>query len=185
MLFAVGDFLCVPYRPFAGPLSKNDTMFEACLAHPERFTLPMTRGEIRATVASVVTNPENAVWEVWRGSAFVGILLLDRIVPGLDARWHFVFFDDELLGKLALLKEFARRCFADWHFERLTFEVPEHLAVLTSFARRKLGFRYEGERPGLRKQAALGSRRERAYFDGTTWRDVVVMRLLKEDACAD
>ena len=89
----------LPYRPFQGDLSKNDRILDECVKHPERFTLPMSDQDIRITAASYLTNPANRVWEVWRGSEFVGILLLSRIVEGLDALWQSVGF---YLGWLGL-----------------------------------------------------------------------------------
>ena len=136
----------------------------------------MTRQDIRVTAAWYLTDPSNLVWEVWRGTSFVGIILLDRIVPNVDARWHFVFFDGNLIGKQAVLLEFVRRAFT-LPLERLSLEIPENVASLISFARRKLGFTYEG---GDRK----GARREHSHFDGTRWHDTMLLRLLKSEfAC--
>lgn len=183
--FAVGDYLCWPYHPFSGDLSKNDLILDTCAAHPERFTLPMTRNDIRTTAAWYLTDPDNMAWEVWQGGTFSGILLLDHVVPRLDARWHFVFFDANLIGKQQLLREFLRRAFDELPLERISLEIPANVASLISFARRKLGFRYEGETdlPIANMSpvwiARMGSRREHAYFDGTTWHDIMLLRLLK------
>lgn len=173
MIFAVDPYLVTPYRALAGNLRKNDLVLAECVAHPERFLVSPTAGvDPRVAVARTLTDPDNAAWEVWQNDTITGIILLDRIVWGVDARWQFVFFDDDLTSKIALLREFARRCFADAGFHRLTFEAPEHMTTLHGFARRKLGFRAEG---GV--DAPL-SRREQAYFDGETWRDLVTLRLL-------
>lgn len=186
--FAVGPWLVVPYRPFVGALSKNDRILEECVRHPERFTLPMTRDDIHATAAWYLTDPDNLVHEVWRGSSLVGIFLLDRIVPAVDARWHFVFFDGELVGKLALLREFLNRLFGALSLQRVTLEAPANAVQLISFARRKLGFRYEGEnrmsdKPvSMRWAASQGSRRERSYLNSTgEWLDVICLRLLASE----
>jgi RimJ/RimL family protein N-acetyltransferase len=183
--FAVGPWLVVPYRPFVGSTSKNDRILAECVAHPERFTLPMTRDDIRTTAAWYLTDPNNLAYEVWRAGSLVGIFLLDRIVPAVDARWHFVFFDGELVGKLALLHEFLRRLFDALALQRITLEAPVNAVQLISFARRKLGFRYEGEnrmsdKPVSMKWAAgQGSRRERSYLSASgEWLDVVCLRLL-------
>ena len=171
--FAVGDYLVVPYRPFVGNQQKNTRILEECAKHPERFTLPMTRADIMTTAAWYLTDPGNLAWEVWNGSEIIGILLLDRIVPRVDARWHFMFFDGNLVGKQALLQEFVRRAFT-LPLERLSMEVPENVASLISFVRRKLGFSYEG---GNLK----GSRRERSHLDGERWHDVILLRLRKSE----
>ena len=174
MIFAVESYLCTPYRPLAGALAKNDAILAACVAHPERFLVSPRSGDPRVLVARAVTDPDNAVWEVWQNDTCCGILLLDRIVPGIDARWQFVFFDDDLASKLALLREFARRCFADAGLHRLTFEAPSHMTTLLKFARAKLGFKPEAGARGL-------SRRERAYHDGAAWHDLVTLRAFAED----
>ena len=171
--WAVGEYLVVPYQPFQGNLEKNEVILAACEAHPERFTVPMTRGDMRASVAWMLTNPLSLTWEVWRGGELVGILHLDRIVPNVDARWHFVFFDGELVGKQALLQEFMRRAF-ELPLERLSIEIPENVASLISFVRRKLGFSYEG---GNLK----GSRREHSHFDGKRWYDIILLRLRRTE----
>ena len=173
MIFGCDGFLVTPYQPLFGNQAKNDVLLAACQTYPERFLVSARSGDPRAQVAALVTDPRNACWEVWRDGAFVGILLLDRIVAGIDARWQFVFFDDDLQGKTALLREFARRCFHEAGLHRLTIEAPEHMSVLLSYARKALGFAYEGKQP---------SRREQAYHDGTRWRDVVTLRLFAEEA---
>lgn len=162
MIFQHTDYLVTPYRPLTGALSKNDVILAKCVAHPERFLVSPLSGEPRVVLARQLTDPNNAAWEVWRGGAFVGILLLDRIVPLIDARWQFVFFDDELASKAPLLNEFAERCFSEFGLHRLTVEAPDYMNVLIGFARRKLDFVREGVR-------------NHAYHDGTQWRDIVVM----------
>lgn len=169
MIFAVGDYLATPYRPLAGNLRKNDLVLAECVAHPERFLVSPRSGDPRLVLAHALTSADNAAWEVWQNDTIVGILLLDRIVWGIDARWQFVFFDDDLTSKTALLREFARRCFTEAGFHRLTIEAPEYMSVLLGFARRKLKFVTEGERAA-------------AYHDGTTWHALVTLRLFAEDA---
>lgn len=171
--WAVGDYLVVPYRPFVGNQQKNALILEECAKHPERFTLPMTRQDIMTTAAWYLTDPNNLAWEVWKGGTMCGILLLDRIVPRVDARWHFVFFDGELVGKQALLREFLRRAFA-LPLERVSIEIPENVRSLISFVRRRLDFQYEGG-------DQQGARREHSHFDGTRWHDVMLLRLLRSE----
>ena len=177
--WASDPYLVVPYQPFVGASNKNDIILTKALEHPERF-LVSRFGDAHILVARLLTSPESMVWEVWHQGQLCGILILDRIVPAIDARMHLVFFDDELASKVALLREFTRRCFADFGLARLSFEAPEHNTTLLGFVRRKLGFRYEGESagPGARRS----SRRERAYWDGARWQDVVVLRKLAEGA---
>lgn len=143
----------------------------------------------------LVTHPEHLVWEVWRGEEFVGILLLRRITPKVDALLHFAFFDRNLVGKVKLLRQFLRYCFEDLGFQRISMEVPEFVDQLVSFIRRKLAFRFEGE-AAVRAHplfaelhaaskpenlhvwiAKHGSRRQRAYWRNGVWHDVLCLRL--------
>lgn len=181
MIFAVADLLVAPYRPFAGASAKNDAIFAACVAHPERFLVSPRSGDPSMLTGELLTAPTTRAWEVWQNDVCKGILLLDRIVPAVDARLQFVFFDDELASKTPLLLTFIERCFAEFGFARLSFEVPEHMNVLLGFARRKLGFRFEGEGSWEGAKVRLGSRRERAYWDGARWHDVMLLRRHAED----
>lgn len=168
MIFGHDTYLCTPYRPLAGALSKNDAILDACMEHPDRFGVSPISGDPRVLVASLLTDPRNAAWEVWRGGAFVGIILLDRIVPNIDARWNFVFLDDELASKAGLLNVFADMCFAEFGLQRLSLEVPTHMTTMTSFAKRKLRLELEGIR-------------SHAYFDGARWHDVTLLRRMASE----
>jgi hypothetical protein len=181
MIFAVEPYLVTPYRPLTGALSKHDAIRDTCLAHPARFLVSPRSGDPGALIAHTLADPANAAWEVWRGGTLVGILWLDRIVAGIDARLQFAFFDDELGSKEPLLQAFIARCYADFGLVRLTTEVPECMSNLIGFVRRKLGFRYEGETHAPASVARRGSRRERAYWDGTRWHDIMVLRHLGEE----
>ena len=120
------------------------------------------------------------------------------LVPGLDALAHFAFFDRQLLGKRKLVVSMIGWAYRELRLRRLSCEIPEHLEALVRFARAKLGFRYEGEvaASGHREVRALekrrihgparwvakwGARREQAHFDGTVWRDLTCLRLLREE----
>lgn len=183
MIFAVADYLVTPYRPFGGYAAKNDIIIAKAVEHPERFLVSPRSGDPEVLVAQLLTDPRNASWEVWRNDTFVGILCLDRVVPFIDARLQFVFFDDELASKAPLLNEFVERCFVELGLQRLTFEAPEHMTMLTTFARRKLGFNYEGSDTTTGVGAArVGSRRDAAYHDGERWCAVTVLRRLANAA---
>lgn len=175
--FAVGDYLVVSYRPFVGASHKNDAVLVHAVRHPERFLVSPLSGDPQVLVAQLLTDPRNAAWEVWRSDTFIGILCLDRVVPRIDARLQFVFFDDELANKATLLNDFVKRCFDDFGLTRITYEAPANMTMLTGFVRRKLGFGYEGSdfesHAGF---ASVGSRRQRAYFDGERWHDLIVLR---------
>lgn len=165
--FAIESYLCVPYRPFVGNAAKNELILARCEAYPERFLASPRSGNPRMLVAAMLTDPDNLAWEVWQSGGLCGIILLDRIVPSIDARMHCVFFDDELVSKVTLVRGFMARCVTELLFERLTLEVPAHMTTLTGFARRKLGFVEEG-------------RRLRAYHDGLAWHDLVTLGILRE-----
>lgn len=136
----------------------------AAQENPQWFGVESTAEDRQMSAYLLLTAPSNLTWEVWRGGELVGILLLWRIVPRVDALLHFVFFDRDLVGKVRLLRNFLRYCFEDLGFQRISFEVPETPApvgvkieghdkttrkarnnTLLSFVRRKLSFRFEGE----------------------------------------
>jgi hypothetical protein len=167
VIFGRDGYLVKPYEPLAGASAKNDALLAAVAAHPERLLVSPRSGDIRVLAAAVVTDPDNAAFEVWRGPACCGIILLDRIVPAIDARWQFAFWDNDLASRAGLLREFARRCFVEADLGRLTLEVPTHMAVLLRFARKALGALDEGTR-------------QRAYHDGGAWRDLAVLRVSHE-----
>lgn len=169
MIFASDDYLCLPYRPFMGAASKNDATLAHAVAHPERFLISPLSGHPAVLVAALLTDPRNGAWEVWRHDRYVGILLLDRVVPRIDARLHFVFLDDELASKAPLLREFVQRCFDEFGLRRLSFEAPAHMGMLTGFVRRKLKFIGEGSRA-------------ESYFDGERWHEVTLLAKFAPEA---
>jgi hypothetical protein len=162
MIFGHSGYLTTPYRPFTGALAKNDAILAAAEAHADRFLVSACSGNPQVLVARLLTDPNNAVWEVWHGVAICGILLLDRIVPRVDARLQFVFFDDELSSKAPLLNDFVALCFNEFGLHRLTFEAPTPMTTLLGFTKRKLGFADEGVRVD-------------SYNDGVRWYGVRTM----------
>lgn len=169
MIFGADGLLATPYAPFSGAVDKADIVLTAAVAHPDRFLVSPRSGDPQVLVARLLTDPDNAAWEVWRGASFCGILLLDRIVPRVDARLQFVFFDDELASKATLLNDFAERCFTEFGLHRLTFEAPTCMKTLTGFVRRRLGF-------------AAESWRMSAYHDGTKWHDLATYSRIAPEA---
>jgi hypothetical protein len=178
-----------PYDPFDGHPIKNTLILDALVAHPALLPIPMDPQTARATWGAILTEPGHIVFEVWRDTEIVGVVWLTRILPRVDAVLQFYFFDRDLVGKRKLLQNFVRFCFRDLGFRRLTMEVPEG-ARIERFARKVLSFKLEGEsrprNPELPKAlsdsfvARQGSRREGVRFDGQTWTDVVVLRLMAE-----
>jgi hypothetical protein len=176
-----------PYVWSEGNPLKNTILLDAFAAHPEFLTTPADPDTARRVGAYMLTHPEHIVFEVWKDQEITGVMILTRVVPRVDALLHFLFVDKDLVGKRKLLQNFIGYCFTDLGFNRLSMEVPEGVKI-ERFARRVLRFRYEGEsrprNPELPKAlddvwlARQGSRREQSYSDGTTWKDIVLLRLL-------
>lgn len=170
----------------ANPLEIT-ALLDEFVAHPEFLTYPLPPDQARAVGADLMGNPANIVWSTYNDRDLTGCVILTRIVPRVDALLHFLFLDKDLASKRKLLNNILAYCFADLGFNRLSMEVPEGVR-LERFARKVLGFRLEGEtrdrNPELPKcldnrwVARQGSRREQAYFNGTGWSDVLLLRLL-------
>ena len=190
--------------PFVSTQAKVQKILEACIAHPWWFNAPATDEERALAAATLLHDPFNRIWEVWRGGVFVGLLLLWRIQPGVDAVMHFIFFDQNLVGKRSLILSFLGHCFEELGYRRISIEVPEFKSALLGFVRRKLGFRFEGESTveGMVVQHALrlkdphranhkeslsvvmasaGSRREAAHWHDGQWYDVLCLRQTKAE----
>lgn len=169
-------------------------LLDAFVEHPEYLTYPVEPLQARAIGAALLTDPNNVVWTTYADRRITGAVILTRIVPRVDALLHFMFGDRELVTKRRLLRNLITFMFRDLGFHRLSLEVPEGVR-LERFARKVLSFGLEGEcrprNPELPKGlsdnwvARQGSRRESAYFDGTAWRDVVLLRLLASEWVGD
>lgn len=129
------------------------------------------------------------VWEVYRGPALTGILLLDSIVDRTSAECHFVFFDKTLGDKLELCRTTMQLVFDQLGVHTLRVEIPAHVKPLVKFCR-KLGFRYESEvrEPAdpdvlsyAEEWAAIGSRKRHAMRYQGAWIDSVLLSVTKEE----
>jgi hypothetical protein len=190
--------------PFVSTPAKVQIILEACLKHPWWFNAPATDEERAMAAAVLIHDPYNKVWEVWRGGQFVGLLLLWRIQDRVDAVVHFVFFDQNLIGKRGLILSFLGHCYHELGYQRLSIEVPEFKMAMLGFARRKLGFRFEGEQEVLKMvvqhqlrlkdpyrsnhkesiavvMAGAGSRREAAHWHEGKWYDVLCLRQTRSE----
>ena len=112
----------------------------------DTYSCPRCRNRL-ATVGQKLANPNARVWEVWRQGdqpEIVGIAYLTDIIPGGDAKAHYVFWDKELMSKTRLLEEMIQWCFRDhpdWiALRRLTVEAPTFGYAFIRHAHRKLGF---------------------------------------------
>lgn len=189
------SYIVIPYSLTEGPREKHTLILDQLCARQQWTMTPMTYEERRANFATHLTNPQNGVYEVWQGSNLVGILGLHGVIPGVEAIFHFAFFDSNLVGKRTILLQFIRSCFRDFGLQRLVMLIPEPVETLIRFARAKLGFRYEGETrlighkalAGLGMEnphvwvARQGSRKERCHWQDGTWHDLIQLRLLAED----
>jgi len=188
----LADLTLVPYRWWVGDPSKNEKILDEFVAHPEWCTIPLEGDELRVVAAAALTAPDSSAWECWREGKLVGILLLTRVVPKVDALFHFLFFDHNLVGKRILLKRFFQWCFEHLELHRISMEASEHQHKYIKFCR-TMGFLYEGEakagtlgdskrldRPA-KELSEYGSRREQAYCYKGKWLDIQLLRLLPRD----
>jgi hypothetical protein len=98
-------------------------------------------------VSARLADPRAIVWEVWRVTPdpdIVGIAYLTDVIPGGDAKAHYVFWDRDLIGKTQLLERMIQWCFTEhpnWiPLRRITVEAPTFGFAFIRHAVRKLGF---------------------------------------------
>ena len=195
---SVERLFILPFDPDRGSPGKNTYILNQLEARPDWTVTPLDPLERRAALAGTLVSPQNYVCEVWRGGQIVGILVVQNILPHLEAEVHFVFFDGNLMGRRNLLKQWCRDVLVQFDLQRLVILIPEHVETLIRFARVKLGFRYEGE-SSLKGHPALdalgmenphvwvarqGSRRERSCLRNGTWVDTVQLRLHRDEVTA-
>ena len=124
------------------------------------------------------------VWDIWHGDEICGIFILNRVVPGIDAYAHFLFFDHELRNKRELCRVAMRQTFADTklNLHALRVEVPAHMGSLAGFLRKALGFKFEAERrlsdPALAKKA---SQRHHATLYLGNWENALMLSVTREE----
>ena len=169
-------------------------LIEGFVQHPEFSVYPLPLEQARQVGAWMLGNPGHIVWTTYQGKELTGTVILSRIVPPVDALLHFMFLDRNLVSKRKLLNNILGICFREFGFHRLSLEVPEGIR-LERFARSVLRFRYEGEirarNPELPASltdnwvAKQGSRVEEGYFNGTSWSDVLRLRLLASEWVGD
>lgn len=184
-----------PYPPIPSVLEKFSHIITKCCEHRPWFSdfdWDAPEQDKRSAVIGHLTASDATCWEVWRGSALVGILLANRIARHRDAYVHPVFFDHRLVDKAGICQSAMSWCFDRFDLEVLRFEVPTYAEALARFAQKKLGFRYEAEqRPftGLRSEAppltadvaSLGSRKHRATRYKGEWHDSLCLSLTRDE----
>jgi len=190
---SVERLLIVPFDPDRGTAEKNTYILDQLAQRPDWTVTPLSPEDRRIAAAAALVSPRNYVCEVWRGGEIVGILVVQNILPHLEAQIHFVFFDGNLVGR----RTWCQSVLEQFDLQRLIILIPEHVETLIRFARVKLGFRYEGE-SSLKGHPALaalgmenphvwvarqGSRRERSCLRNGTWVDTVQLRLHRDEVC--
>ncbi len=180
----------------------NTLLLDEMQEHPQWYNTPTSDEQRRLSAAHSLADPMTLKWGVWRGGDLLGILVLTKVEVHLDACFHFLFLDHNLVGKRDLLRRFLAYCFRELGFRRLSAEVPEDADKLLRFYR-KLGFRYEGEprasgltptaflaagAPGLRAIenapawiAKQGSRIEGVFWRDDRWIDKLRLRLTRPE----
>ena len=189
----IATTIAVPFTPV--PLDKFSAIVEKCVAHRPWFNdLLWNSGpeKVREAVIAYLADGFNngKLWEVWRGNELTGILLVNELVPFLDARCHFLFFDAKLADKHQLCLNAMAWLYEKVPLETLRVVIPTYARALLKFAR-KLGFRYEAEdRPfswpqdGRRltaDEARLGSRKHHATLYAGEWHDELLLSQTKAE----
>ena len=143
----------------------------------------------RAMVISRLSDHSARTWEVYRAGQLVGILQIDELVPGQDARAHLLFRDRSLADKRQLCLNMMGTVFEKYDLHVLRLEIPTYAAKLLGFARKALGFRFESENrpfswpssaaPLTADVARLGSRKHRAILHQGVWHDLLLLSLTR------
>lgn len=198
--------MAVPFDAGRGDPTRIVRILDHLASHASWFASNETPEQARLNAMYMMVNEEHWKYEVYSGGTFAGMLLLHRITPKVDALFHFTLLPAKetgvtLFGSRRLLWNFLGFAFETFQLQRISVEVPEHSPKVAHFFRQRLGFRYEGENDIARLQknkavlkfdtpgiptwvAGQGSRRERAHWDGTEWRDLILLRLLKSEYIA-
>lgn len=198
-----GNLICIPFDLGRGDPARVTRLLDHMAEHAHWFAAGLTPEEARANAAWMLANTEDWKFEIWSGGTFAGMFLLSRILPKVDALFHFTLLPAKetgvtLFGTRKLAHNFLGYAFETFDLQRISVEVPEHSPKLAHWLRQRLGFRYEGEMDTERLAknkaiirlgadgtaawvAAQGSRRERSHWNGTAWSDLLLLRLLRSE----
>lgn len=105
----------------------------------------------------------------WLVDDWTGLFYMTRIVPGVDAEIHYIFFDRRHRGRVELAREMLKYVFRKYNFRRLTVEIPLYSSKHTFEFISELGFTKEG-------------RKRKAIWHNDDWFDVAILGILKEEA---
>lgn len=206
-----GGLIAVPWDPFRGSqearAAKATQVLGWLTSHPFWFNAPMTTDELYAHTAKELTSGNHVIFEVWKGGEMVGLLCLSRVIHGVDGIAHFSFWGTSFFVGRHIVQNFLGWAFETFHLQRISMEVPANADRLLRVIRRQFNFRFEGEDdphlgelavalvksrpkgigsagdvPAARQWLAkFGSRREKSHWTGSTYTDVYLLRLLRED----
>jgi hypothetical protein len=109
---------------------------------------------------------------IWVVDDFVGLFYMTDIVPGIDAKTHYTFFDGRHKGREELTKGMIKFVFEKYNFVRLSTEVPLFVTDHVFKFVKLLGFRGEG-------------RKRKARFFKSEWFDVITYGILREEVMGD
>ena len=73
-----------------------------------------------------------------------GLMMLERMLPGVRGEVHFMFWDHKLSARTELLKDCVLWAFLSFDLERLETFVADYARAVRRFVEEKLGFTYEG-----------------------------------------
>lgn len=180
-----------PFTPL--PAEKLTFLLDKLVAHDPWFGDLLDTPEKRREASSayiVDACVSGRVWECWRDTTLVGLLLLNEMVPFQDARCHFVFFDSKLADKEQLCLQLMAHAYDSIPLEVLRVQIPTYAKALLKYIR-KLGFRYEAESrifswptnasPLSADVAKLGSRLHRASLYRGSWHDVLLLSQTRDE----
>lgn len=78
---------------------------------------------------------------------FVGVYNMTNMIPGLDAKVHYSFFDRRHKGREDMSKAMMKYIFEEYRFHRLSVEIPFYSKAKVAFNFVvSLGFIYEGRK---------------------------------------
>lgn len=159
---ATATYEAVPFDPWTpgrehivSRIIREVAQFETLFTDYERACVPLCGNPYScekcmnrlALVGAKLADPRARVWEVWKQGEnpdIVGIAYLTDIIPGGDAKAHYVFWDRDLMGKTQFLENMIQWCFTDhpnWiALRRLSVEAPTFGYAFIRHAYRKLGF---------------------------------------------
>ena len=201
-------YLSVPFSP--KPEAKVNYILDRLCEH-DTWWSDFERGR-RETAARLLMAQTNAIFEVWafgsdvvQGQQPAGIVAITDIIPGVDAKCHFIFFDARLRDKTPLLKNMMAWAFGAFQLHRLSAEIPDYAFALVKYAREQLGFRYEGEGRTIKQrderthtegrprwvdqtltgwQAGFSSRRYQVVRWQGAWHDLLLLSITEEEFIA-